>query len=220
MPSRNNQSNTIFKALCHFFSLALLVALPVLVVQIDINVLHNGLSEQSLTEYLENVLLLSTIACYVLIAVKKPDFRHFGVLVAGFFLCLFIRELDKWFDDNFWHGFWVYPAAIVASSALIYALTNKLAMLNSFARFVKNRNFTFLCLGLAILLVFSRLFGMGELWHSILTDGYVRTAKNVAEEGLELLAYFIILYASVRYVYDYCYHGQHCHDATHRVLSK
>ncbi|PKF49105.1 hypothetical protein [Enterovibrio nigricans] len=220
MPSRNNQTNTLLKALCHFFSLALLVALPVLVVQIDIGVLHNGLSEQSLTEYLENVLLVSTIACYVYIAVKNPSFRHFGMLVAGFFLCLFIRELDKWFDDNFWHGFWVYPAALVAATALIYALADRQACLSSFTRFVKSRNFTFLCLGLSILLVFSRLFGMGALWHDILTDGYVRTAKNVAEEGSELLAYFLIFYASLRYVWDYCYLSQHSHEASHRVIYK
>ncbi|KXF80819.1 hypothetical protein [Enterovibrio coralii] len=220
MQYRSHQSHVILRALCHFFSIALLVALPVLIVQIDINVLHNGLSEQSLTEYTEHSVLLLIVVCYTTILLKKPDFRHFGVLVAGFFLCLLIRELDKWFDDTFWHGFWVYPAAIVAASSLLYALTDRHSMLRSFSQFVKSRNFTLLCLGLATLLVFSRLFGMGALWHGILSEGYVRTAKNVAEEGSELLAYFMILYASVRYVWDYCCHGIHSHEANRRMMCK
>jgi hypothetical protein len=48
-------------------------------------------------------------------------------------------------------------------------------------------------------LVFSRLFGMGALWHAILGEGYARLAKTTVEEGIELLTYSMWLAGSVDY---------------------
>ena len=54
-------------------------------------------------------------------------------------------------------------------------------------------------MSILILLVHSRLFGMGILWKTILNDGYVNTVKNAMEEGTELLAYVLIFYATQVY---------------------
>lgn len=54
--------------------------------------------------------------------------------------------------------------------------------------------------GVMLLLVFSRLFGMGSFWHNIMGADYVREVKIIAEEGTELLAYCLIAFASVKTV--------------------
>ncbi|KKD60392.1 membrane protein [Grimontia sp. AD028] len=201
MPYRSRNAAAIFNAVGHFLFLAVLVSLPVLVIRLDIDTLKTGASEGTLVEYMEQFLLALTILCYAYIAKQNPTFRHFGALVVGFFLCLLIRELDMFFDQLVFHGFWAYPASIVAASAILYSLTNKAETAEQFAAFVKHRHFALLCLGLVLLLVFSRLFGMGSIWRELLDEGYVRAAKNIAEEGTELMAYVIIFYASLRYAF-------------------
>ncbi|WP_245621479.1 hypothetical protein [Enterovibrio calviensis] len=202
MPLKNTQKTAILSAFGHFFLFSILVALPVAILKLDLNVLKNDISEQSLTEYSEKLLLVATILCYLYVAKIDPSFRRFSALVIGFFACMLIRELDKFFDDWVMHGFWKYPVTLVAASAILYSLLNKAETMKGFSDFVSHRYFSILSLGLALLLVFSRLFGMSSLWEDVLTNGYVRTAKNVAEEGTELMAYFTIFYASLRYALD------------------
>lgn len=55
-------------------------------------------------------------------------------------------------------------------------------------------------IGLALLLAYSRLIGMGALWQGLLEDGYVRVVKNAVEESAEVLGYALILVASIGYV--------------------
>lgn len=196
-PSTN--AATIFTALAHFLFFAVLVSLPILVIWLDIDTLKTGATESSMVEYLEHFLLSLTILCYAYTAKHNPSFRHFGALVIGFFLCMLIRELDMFLDELVFHGFWVYPATIVAVGAIAYSLSDRATTATQFAAFVRNKHFSMLCVGLAVLLVFSRLFGMGQLWQELMGESYLRPVKNIAEEGTELLAYAIIFYASLRY---------------------
>ncbi|WP_167482744.1 hypothetical protein [Enterovibrio baiacu] len=195
-----NRNKVILQSIVQFFVLAVLVSLPILIVRTDVLILKNGLSERSLTEYSEQILLAATVYCYLFVAYAQPACRRFMALVSGFFAVLLIRELDLFFDEAISHGFWVYPATFVAASALIYALSNREETMKGFNAFVSHKEFPLLSFGLVLLLVFSRLFGMGSLWEDALGDGYVRVVKNMVEEGTELMAYFIILYSSARYV--------------------
>ena len=61
------------------------------------------------------------------------------------------------------------------------------------------RAFVFIFIGLLIVLVYSRLFGMGELWHTIMADHFNRTVKNVVEEGSELWGYALVFWGTVNY---------------------
>lgn len=202
MSYRSTNTAVILNAIAQFLCFAVLVAIPVLIIRIDIDALKVGSSENTLVEYVAQALLALSILCYAHVAKHTPQFRRFGALVMGFLLCLLIRELDMFFDQLVFHGFWAYPAYLVAAIAIIYSLTDRAETAKEFAAFVSGRPFTLLCFGLAMLLVFSRLFGMGSFWEAILDDGYVRVAKNVAEEGTELLAYFTIFYASALYVWS------------------
>jgi hypothetical protein len=55
---------------------------------------------------------------------------------------------------------------------------------------------------LALLLVYSRLFGMGVLWEQAMGANYVRDVKSIAEESTELMAYAMIWLAALGYWFE------------------
>ncbi|HCH01355.1 MAG TPA: hypothetical protein DEV85_05620 [Vibrio sp.] len=189
----------ILKGLGQFLLLALLVTLPVATLSYDLIYLKHGIGETSLTEYFQELILFLTALSFGYVTYKETSTRHFCTLVTGFFSCMFIRELDGLFDLVF-HGFWIVPALLVAISAIAYASRDIKQTIYTFAHFTQNRNFFSLCLGMALLLVFSRLFGMGHFWQGILGPDYDRVIKRVVEEGLEVLAYVVIFYSAIGYL--------------------
>lgn len=71
----------------------------------------------------------------------------------------------------------------------------------SLAAFMKTRAFIFVMIGLLIVLVYSRLFGMGVLWHAIMADHFNRTVKNIVEEGTEFFGYALISWGGALYYF-------------------
>lgn len=103
---------------------------------------------------------------------------------------------------------------MVSASCLIYSLSDWRSLLRSMARLAISRSGVMLILGLAILLVYSRLLGMGVLWREFLHDGYLRLLKNAIEESTELLGYIIIVIAGLRHV------GARLHSLQRAAASK
>lgn len=182
-----------------FACLALVVSIPPICLFLDLKVLGNSLSEQSVTEITQLVFLLLSISCFALLAIKRPDDRSFALLAAAFFACMLIRELDALFD-LIAHGLWKYLVAPIALVAIGNALKHASATLHSLSRFVCSQAGLLMLVAVAILLFYSRLMGMTGLWQNLMTDGYVRIVKNAVEESAELLGYSLILAASVRYL--------------------
>ena len=117
---------------------------------------------------------------------------------------LFFRELkipllDAYFDEIV-HGAWKYFAlalvAFVCFKAWKIGIENTIETL---ANFMKTRSFIFIFIGLLIVLAYSRLFGMGELWHAVMGENFNRTVKNVVEEGSELWGYALVFWGAVKY---------------------
>lgn len=199
----SNDIRWVLKGLGQFFFLAVLVSLPVVTLSYDLIYAKHGLVESSMTEYFQETLLFLTVLSFAYTAKKESSTRHFCVLVTGFFTCMLIREFDGVFDQIM-HGFWVYPALLVTIVSIVYASREIRQTIHTFAHFTLSRHFFSLCLGMTLLLVFSRLFGMGKFWHGILgTDDYNRMINRVVEEGLEVLGYTIIFYSSVGYLQSF-----------------
>ncbi|MEC6907411.1 hypothetical protein [Photobacterium piscicola] len=199
---RSDIKTIIFKLINSLF-LLIILATPIAIINYDVLYLKNNIPEQSLTEYTQAFLLLCTAVAFAYLGQTNKLYRRTAFLIAGFFTCLLIRELDLFFDHLIFHGFWVYPALSVAIAALIYANQQRERTISALAEVMKNNYFPILCLGLGITLVYSRLFGMGSMWHQILGDNFQRIVKNIAEESSELLGYTLIFYASINYVYFY-----------------
>ena len=169
------------------------------VLRIDFVLLNGNVGEISVTEMLQQLLLIVSSVSFVYLARKRNEVKNAAVLISAFFAVLFIREMDFWFD-KIAHGAWVFPAALVTGSAVVYAVKNGKRTIDQLALILASPHLNLLVTGVMLLLVFSRLFGMGSFWHNVMGDDYVRAVKNIAEEGTELLAYCLIAFASLKTV--------------------
>ncbi|WP_246193542.1 hypothetical protein [Pseudoxanthomonas suwonensis] len=178
--------------------LALVMATPVALLYADIQILGDSVGEWSLVELTQIGFLVATVLAFVRLARAREDERGFAVLAAGFFGCMLIRELDAVWDLVF-RGLWPILVAAVASACLGYALRRGRQTLAATASFLVSRSNAVMTIGLVLLLVYSRLFGMTTLWHGLLAENYVRVFKNAAEECTELLGYSLIMAAALTY---------------------
>lgn len=187
---------TIFKSLLSFLGAASACAFVVFCLWVDIHFWDYNISELSLTEIVQALVLTTIVFIHFRLAKQYNAMRYCHILVGGFFLAMLIRELDALFD-LISHGSWLWFALIAALLALIYPLIHYRQTLAQLAQYTRTPWYGLLISGLLAILVFSRLFGMQGLWHAILNDGYVRVVKNVVEEGCESFGYMLCLTASI-----------------------
>lgn len=177
----------------------LLMALPVVLFQLDVHWLGNRVNEWSLVELVAEGFLAICVIGYLRLARASVPDRGFAVLAAGLFGAMLVRELDSMWDLVF-DGLWQLLALGVVASALAVAGRDPAATLASLRRFLVSRENRTMLAGLVILLGFSRLFGMGSLWSALIDAENGRVVKNAIEECTELLGYSFILLASTGYV--------------------
>lgn len=185
-------------AVGEFVLLSILAILPAASAYIDVVVIGGRVGELSVTEITQVVLLAITVLSLLYGAWQHPSDRGFLMLVAGFFNCALIRELDFLFD-KIWHGFWFWPALAVALSTIAYVVVCcKNSVAGPMSNFFATRYSCYILTGLIMLLVFSRTFGSGALlWKHMLEDAYTGMFKSALQEGLELFGYLFITYGSL-----------------------
>jgi len=177
-----------------------------LAVYLDIVVIGHGMPEQGVTEISQSIFIgLSAIIFYKLMW-TVPELRGFSALVAGLFLCMFVREQDALLD-TIQPGLWQYLVAGIAGLSVLMALCWRKNLLVSMAEAAKSYPFAYVLTGIALLLFFSRIFGTGALWEAIFMHDFERSAprlvKNTIQEGIELAAYAFILYGSLLYLWEH-----------------
>ncbi|TKG96342.1 hypothetical protein EYV94_03545 [Puteibacter caeruleilacunae] len=175
----------------------------VLVIHQDAGLVVNGLhfSEQSYTEYLQEILLFVTAIFFLLAGARNPNVKGFSIAMSGVALLAFIREFD-WLLDEVVHGFWKFPALAVLLIVAFLVFKKKEQFLPAVNDFIKRPSWGVLLAGFLIVFVFSRLFGKSTFWKELMDENYIRSVKNAAEEGIELLGYALIMISSVEFWLD------------------
>lgn len=193
----NVTTRRITYAIGEIVLLAILAFLPFALVYIDVVVFGHGVGESSVTEITQEILLLMTVLIYWYGAWRHPNSRGFLMLVAGFFSCAFIRELDSIFDAV-WHGFWFWPTLMVALTTISYVLLRcRSSVIGPMSNVIGTRPYFYIIIGLVTLLVFSRTFGSGDLlWKDLMGVAYKHSFKSALQEGFELFGYLQIAYGS------------------------
>ena len=193
-----NDLNIIIKNFLCFFLKCLLPMLVVGVIYFDIKT-FGDIREHSFVELGQSIFLFATSVIFMYLASKK---KANGLwLVAGFFVCMLIREQDAYFDDIF-HGSWAYFALASVVFFVWRAWSQgKDNVLKTLAEYMQSPPFTTMSFGVMIILFFSRAMGMGKLWKLVMGENFIRVVKNVVEEGTELFGYSIIFLAAVEYAY-------------------
>lgn len=175
---------------------AIMIITP-LIVAVDLMNQAGGIRETSLTEFTQEAAITISAIIFAIGAYRKPYARGCLTLIAGFMGCIAIRELDMYFD-LISHGFWLYPALLLAAGSIAYAIRCGRSALRPFLWYSREKFFSYLTVGFLILLFFSRLFGTGSLWELALADPtHVVGVKSTVQEGLELLGYMLVLLGSV-----------------------
>lgn len=203
----------LLAGLVTFLLTAIGLALTAGLVLTDILLLHNDLSEHSLTEGAQSALLGGIVFLFGWCAWQRPGQRGCYLLMAGFFGCLLIRESDAFFDQIY-HGFWLIPALVLALASLLAARAHPGTVLEPLAEVMESRAWMGLVIGMAIVLVFSRLLGMGMLWHALMGEQFVRSVKNIVEEATESLGYFVVFFSSLSHALRYARHPRAVRQAT------
>lgn len=181
-----------------FFGMSLLLVFSSLMIYFDVRYNNITIEEGSLVEYLQEGYLFISGSLFFMVSIKNKSQRGFTLLVSVFFYIMLIRELDG-FLDNISHGFWKYPAWSLAILVFIHTIFNIKTTVEPLNRYINHNSFGLMLAGISTLLVFSRIYGMSELWEQIMQENYIRSVKNLAEEGVELMAYSLILFASSWY---------------------
>ena len=193
-----NDLNIIIKNFLCFFLKCLLPILVVGVIYFDIKT-FGDIREHSFVELGQSIFLFATSVIFMYLASKK---KANGLwLVAGFFVCMLIREQDAYFDDIF-HGSWAY----FALASVVFFVWKAWSqgtddVLKTLAEYMQSPPFTTMSFGVMIILFFSRAMGMGKLWKLVMGENFIRVVKNVVEEGTELFGYSIIFLAAVEYAH-------------------
>lgn len=183
-----------------FIAFSILLCIMMGLVYIDVNWMNNAVHETSLTEITQETLLLVIACLWFFHAYRRTALRPAMVLVGGFFTCMLIRELDFLFDEIS-HGSWVWFALAVTALSVIPALRRPRETVALLSDILRHPGWGMMCAGLLTVLVYSRLFGMHELWEHMMGADYNRVVKNIAEEGCELLGYSFCLFATHRFLY-------------------
>lgn len=196
-----NDLTIIGREMTVFILAALFLALMILPIYIDVAWMNDALHETSFTETTQEIMLAVIAALFFIAAQRRPAQRGALTLVAGFYSCMLIRELDFVFDA-IQHGSWIWFALAVTAGCLAVALRTPKKTLHALARLLQHRSWPVMASGFLVVLVFSRLFGIHALWQHLMLGNYNRVVKNMAEEGTELLGYGLCWLASVRYLWQ------------------
>lgn len=196
----NNNRSFVLKKFANFFGIALVatlaVGLMVFLAYIDISA-AGRIKDASYTENLQETLLIFSSAIFIYLA-KKRNARGL-LLVAGFFVCMWIREWDAVFDDIS-HGVWKYIAIPTAIGFTLWALREGLQkVFDDLAEFMSSKSYDIIVAGLIIVLVVSRMLGSKAIWMLMSGPDFKYVFKTFIEEGMELLGYMVIFAGSVRY---------------------
>ena len=191
-----NYMKNIFVYIIEFLILIILMIVPPLFVWIDFTILKTNLSEYSLTEFTQEFLILTSFVILLSKTYKNRENRGFLILFVGLFMVMFIREGD-YFLDKIMNGLWTILAVGSFLISIYIAYKQRNTIIPTLSTYWNTRGFDYLIMGLLIVLIFSRIFGTGDLWRSILKENYIGHYKTAIQEGLELLGYLIIFYGAI-----------------------
>ena len=181
---------------------ALVCVVSASLVLLDIVVFKMECDELGIVEISQALALLSVVVMLGVAAVKRPALRGGLVLAAGLFLDMFLREQDQILEMWLPHGFWVYPVIVTTAFACWYGIRRPESVRDFLVVVRGNRHFPGLALGFLTVIGYARLFGVKPIWQTVVGMDEFRVAKHVAEEGLELFGYAILVYWAILFTRD------------------
>ena len=163
-----------------------------------------GMSSESVIEWAQSIVLGASLACFYIVAAKCPRERAGLLLIAGFLTALFIREQDGYLDVFSRHAWQYVLVAFLVPLFWYIARRGWSEALEGLAGFIRSRFFVSMAVGMALLLIFSRLHGSEQFVWSLFIKNWqdCYTAKRLSEETMELLAYLLVAHSSFGFLLE------------------
>jgi hypothetical protein len=181
----NNFLNVILRLVLY----ALLFLVDYFLIYLDI---QNGeVKEYSTIEFSQELLLFLMVGLMLLNSCVWCKFRSLSIITSLVFAIHVTRELDHYLDLLF-DGLWQIIVLVFLSIAIYIFVKNRKLIISQIGYLKNDLSIGILLVGFTLLHVFSRLWGKSENWESLLKENYIRVVKDMAEEGVELLAYTVL----------------------------
>ncbi len=159
------------------------------------------LPHETVLEWMQSAVLLLSAGLYYYAAVKLPEERGGILLIAGLLTCMLIREQDNFL--NYEHlPVWETLVFIFLCALFYYCFKKRgyMEVLYGLSKFIRSGAMPAVCVGLGMVLVFSRLYGWTGLWMNYFpVHAEARLISRMCEESLELLGYIVILLSALSY---------------------
>ena len=165
-----------------------------------VDALTGHYAETYWTELPQELMLLAMVVLHVVVGRRYAFGRAFNYALAGFALTCLIREHNNQLADLIHRRAWFVLAAPVGLATALYAWRQRRAIYATYAQVRDTFGFGVLMIGFLILHLFSRLFGANDLWYATMGDDYMRVVARTNEEGIELMAYTVLLLGTVEVV--------------------
>lgn len=176
-------------------SYVLLGALLAMVPSLDLAVGMQAFNDLYYTEIsfveLGQKLALTAGLVLTVLAIRRGWMWELNSLLAALLGGALIREFDFMFDLWF-DGAWQLMLTLTLLSAGGYLWPRRAALQQQLNELTQHFSFGLMLAGSMIVLGFSRIFGRGDYWRRLLGEDYDRSVKNLAEESMELLGFWII----------------------------
>lgn len=155
-------------------------------------------SEYSLTEAYQEVLFLLASIFFFTTAFRFEDTRPISILFGGFTMVAFCREFD-FLTDSIGSSFWGVTSGVVIATVFILSWKYRHKLTESYYEYYNTKAFAYFMSGLLVTFLFSRLFGKGDFWKTLMEENYFRSVKNAGEECVEVMGDILIFISSVEY---------------------
>lgn len=158
-------------------------------------------SEVSPVELLQNLLLIGCAGAFGWIASRDRLRRPMALAFVGLFLAFLVRELDFYLDFYVVDNLWQVLVALILSVSAVYLGRHRDRLVQGWRRSWPSAGLALIFGGLILLIPYAQLMGHEPLWQSIMGDDYVRAAKIITEEFIELGAYALIAIGTGEFLY-------------------
>jgi hypothetical protein len=161
------------------------------------DIIKRSVKEDSAIEIAQEFYLFIIVVILIIQSFRIPTYKNLCYILALFFAMHLVREFD-FFLDMIFDGLWQIIAFSMLGLAVFLFVKNKHSTIQQIGALKNDISAGLFLIGLTLLHVFSRLWGKSDNWKTLLEDNYKRVFKDLAEEGIELVSYSILLIATIQ----------------------
>lgn len=161
-------------------------------------------AENSYTELAQEAFLFIIILVGFISVRQAKRYKTFTYLLIAIASIFFVREFNNLLSNYLYDGAWETGVLIILISSAYYFYKHAKQLKEDTLALKNTAAFGNLMMGGLLLIVFSRMYGNSNIWESFMGETYQRMIKEVSEESIELMAYGVILIASLEIFIQVC----------------